>query len=174
MQFDQRRVTPFAAHQSRHDVVHRTENYHGEKCVKTEMRVSDAGLCEVDVARDRAQRNQHANYAKDRVRHRTEHGEPQRRAVAHQRKITLHGHVVVQADGSDGNHRQDGRGDAGGDHPRRKRPIDEPLHSGPAREKRVGPKTDCRQMITVHRAADYLGNHVVRRAEGNGAEPQKE
>jgi len=52
MQFDQRRVTPFAADQSRHDVVHRTENHHGEKCVETEMRVRDARLREVDIARD--------------------------------------------------------------------------------------------------------------------------
>src|SRR6266699_6251244 len=40
MQFDQRSVTPFAADQTRHDVVHRAENHNGEKCVKTEMRVS--------------------------------------------------------------------------------------------------------------------------------------
>src|SRR5262249_859783 len=52
MQFDQRSVTPLAADQTRDDVVHRTENHHGEKSVKTEMRVSDAGLSEVDVARD--------------------------------------------------------------------------------------------------------------------------
>src|SRR5947199_8818514 len=29
-------------------------------------------------------------------------------------------------------------------------------------------------MITVHRASDYFRNHVIRSAEGNGAEPQKE
>src|SRR5438876_7184053 len=46
MEFDQRSVTPFSANQARDDVVHRTENHHGEKCVKTEMRVSAACLWE--------------------------------------------------------------------------------------------------------------------------------
>ena len=39
---------------------------------------------------------------------------------------------MIQADSRDWNHRQDHRGDAGGDHPRRERPIDEALHPGPA------------------------------------------
>src|SRR2546430_12708111 len=39
---------------------------------------------------------------------------------------------------------------------------------------RVGPKANCRQMITVHRASDHFGNHVIRRAESDGAEPEKE
>ena len=95
------------------------------------MRVSDARLSEVDIARHGAKRDQNTDYAKDRVRHRPEHGEPERRAVAHEREIALHGHVMIQADSRDGNHRQDHRGNAGCDHPRRERPIDEPLHSGP-------------------------------------------
>src|SRR5437870_12815572 len=81
---------------------------------------------------------------------------------------------MIQADGGDRNYREDGRRDTGRDHPSRERSIDEPLHSRPAREKRVAPKTDRRQMITVNRAADYFGNHVIRRAEGDGTEPEKE
>src|SRR5213592_5004004 len=144
MQFDQRSVTPFAADQSRDDVVHRTENHHREKRVETEMRVSDARLSEVDIARHGAKRDQNTDYAKDRVRHRPEHGEPERGAVAHEREIALHGHVMIEADGGNRNDREDSRRNAGGDHPRWERSIDESLHSGPAREKRVAPKTDRR------------------------------
>ena len=95
------------------------------------MRVSDAGLREVDVARDRAERDQNADYAKDRVRHRAEHGEAQSRAVAHQREIALHGHVMIQANGRHRNHREDRRRDTRRNHPCGKRSIDETLHSGP-------------------------------------------
>jgi len=67
MQFDQRGITPFTSNQSRHDVVHRAENDHGEKCVETEMRISNADLAELRVARDRAERNQNADDTKDGV-----------------------------------------------------------------------------------------------------------
>ena len=81
---------------------------------------------------------------------------------------------MIQANGGDRNDREDRRRDTGGNHPRRERSIDEPLHSRPAREKRVAPKTDRRQMITVNRATDHFGNHVVRSAEADRAEPEKE
>src|SRR6266704_2859053 len=81
---------------------------------------------------------------------------------------------MIEADGSDRNDGEDGRCNARGDHPRRKRSIDKSLHSGPAREKRVAPKTDRRQMIAVNRATDHFGNHVIRSAETDRAEPEKE
>src|SRR5207237_9087317 len=52
--------------------------------------------------------------------------------------------------------------------------IDEPLHSGPTGEKRVGPETDCCQMITVNRAADHFRNHVISGSKPDRAEPEKE
>ena len=132
MQLDQRSVTPFTANKSRNDVVHRTKNDHGEKRIKAEMRIGDAGFGEMDVAGNGAQRNQQANHTKDRIRHRAEHGEPQRWTVTHKREIALHGHVMIEPDSSHGNHRQNGRSDAGRDHPRRKRAVHESCHSHPA------------------------------------------
>src|SRR5256886_17560801 len=95
MQFDKRGVTPLAAHQPRHDVVHRAEHHHGKKCVETEMRISNARLAEVDVAGDGAQRNQNADRAKIRVRNRAEHSEAQCRTVAQEREISLHRYVMI-------------------------------------------------------------------------------
>src|SRR5947207_11339860 len=132
MQLDQRSVTPFTANQSRYDIVHRTENDHGEKRVKAEMRIGDADVVELYVASDGAQRDQQANHTKYREGHRAEHGEPKRRAVTHKREITLHGHVMIESHSSDWDHRQDCRSDAGGNHPRWKRAIHESRHSRPA------------------------------------------
>ena len=132
MQFDERRVTPFAANQSRHDVVHRTENDHGEERVKTEMRIRDARLGEVDVARDGAERDEDAEGAKDRVGNRAKHREAERRAIAHEGEIPLHRHVMIQPDGGNRDDCKDRRRDARGDHPGRKRSIDQTLHSRPA------------------------------------------
>src|SRR5215217_2533531 len=57
MQLNQRSVAPFAANQSRNDVVHRTEDHHREKRIQTEMGVSNTGLGEVDVGRHGSRRN---------------------------------------------------------------------------------------------------------------------
>src|SRR5437773_11825509 len=97
MQFDQRRVAPLTANQSRQDVVDRAENDHGEKRVKPEVRISDARLREVYVARYRSEGNEHADHAKRSVRNRAEYGEPQRGAVAQEREVTLHRHVMIEA-----------------------------------------------------------------------------
>src|SRR5205809_5191432 len=173
MQFDQLRIAPFAPNQSRHDIVHRAENDHGEKRVKPEVRISDARLREVYVARYRSERNEHANHTKDGVRNRAEYGEAQCWTVAQQREVTLHRHVMIEANSGDGDYCKDGRSNAGRDHPGRKRSIDEPLHAGPARKKRVSPKADGRQMITVNRATDHFGDHVIGRAEPDRTEPEK-
>src|ERR1051326_5191061 len=47
MHFNELSITPFAANQSRHDVVHRTENRHREKRIEAKMRVGDAHLSEI-------------------------------------------------------------------------------------------------------------------------------
>ena len=54
MQLDQRRVTPFAADQSRHDVIHRSKHDHREKRVETEMRIGNARFGEVHISRHRS------------------------------------------------------------------------------------------------------------------------
>src|SRR6184192_4367506 len=110
-------MAPFAPNQSRHDIVHRAENDHGEKRVKPEVRISDARLREVYVARYRSERNEHANHTKD--------GVAQCWTVAQQREVTLHRHVMIEANSGDGDYCKDSRGDAGRDHPRRKRSVDE-------------------------------------------------
>ena len=138
------------------------------------MRIGDARLREVYVARYRAEGNEHADHTKDGVRNRAKYCEPQRRAVAQERKITLHRHVMIEANSGDGDYCEDGCSNAGGDHPGRKRSIDESLHPCPTREECVGPKADGCQMITVNRASDHFGDHVIGRAETNRAEPEKE
>ena len=95
-------------------------------------------------------------------------------AAAQQREISLHGHVMIQSNRCDRNHCQNRRGNARGDHPCGKRAIYQSRYSRPAREKRIAPKTDCCQMITVNRTPDDLGNHVICRAESDGAEPEKQ
>src|ERR1043166_300659 len=49
VQLNQGRVTPFPADQTRHDVIHRAEDNHGEERVEPDVRVSDARFAEVDV-----------------------------------------------------------------------------------------------------------------------------
>ena len=128
------------------------------------MRIGNADLRELRITRNRAERNEHADDTKYGVRHCAENGEPQRWAVAQQRKITLHCHVMIEADSGNWNQSENRRRDTGGDHPGRKRSIDETLHSRPTRKERVRPKTNRRQMITVNGAADYFWNHVIGRA----------
>ena len=81
---------------------------------------------------------------------------------------------MIEPHGRDGNQREDRGCNAGRDHPGRERPIDQALHSGPAREQCVAPEADCCQMITVHRTTNHFGNHVIGRAETDRAEPKKE
>ncbi len=144
------------------------------KGVKAEMRIGDAGFAEMDVARDGAERKEDAEQTEDGVGNGAEDGEAQRRAVAEQPEIPAHRHVVIQADGRDGNDRQDRRGDAGRDHPGRERTVHEPLHSGPAREERVSPEADRRQVVAVNRPADHFRDHVISGAEPDRAEPEEE
>src|SRR5207253_2925091 len=112
--------------------------------------------------------------AEDGVGNGPEDREAQRRAVAEQAEITAHRHVMIQTDGGYWNNREDRRRDAGGDHPSRERTVDEPLHSGPARKKRVGPEADRGQVITVDWAANYFRDHVIGGAESDCAKPEKE
>src|SRR4030095_2632344 len=128
----------------------------------------------MEKARGRAKRDEDSDQAEHGIGHRAENGEPERRAIAHDRKISLHCHVMIQSNRSDGNDGQNRGRDARGDHPRRKRAVDRALHSSPAREKGVGPKTDGREMITINRATDYFRDHVVSGAERDRAEPEKE
>src|SRR5947208_14399920 len=104
MQFDQRRVAPLTANQSRHDVVHRAENDHGEKRVNPEVRISDARLREVYVARYRSERNEHANHTKDVVRNGAEYGEAQCCTVPQHREVTLHRHMMIETSSGDGDY----------------------------------------------------------------------
>src|SRR5438128_9571877 len=101
MNLDERSETPFAPDQSRHDVIHRSEHDHAEKGVKTKMTVCDADLTELEVTRERAERNDDAEHAKGGIGHGTENGETQCRAVTHQRKIPAHGHMVIQSNRGD-------------------------------------------------------------------------
>src|SRR5262249_25089502 len=163
-----------ASNQPWHDVVHRTENHHREKCVKAEVRICDACLSKIHIARHRAQRNQNTYQTKDGIRHRAEDSETKRRAIAHKRKITLHRHVMIEPNVGHRNQCKDGSRNTGCDHPGRERSINEPLHPGPAGEQRVTPETDRCQMITVHRATNHFRNHVISGAETDRAEPEKE
>src|SRR5437868_9837388 len=101
MNFNERRKTPFATDQSRHDVIHRSEHDHAEKGVETKMTVGNADLAELEVTRERTQRNDDTKHAKRGIGHRTKNGETQCRAITHQRKIPSHGHVMIQSNGSD-------------------------------------------------------------------------
>src|SRR5436190_17795423 len=69
---------------------------------------------------------------------------------------------MIEADGRDRNNGQDRGRDAGGNHPRRKWAVDQALHSSPAGEKRVGPESNRRQVITVDRPADHLDRKSTR------------
>src|SRR5205814_2963778 len=97
MDLDERGETPFATDQSRHDVIHRSEHDHAEKGVETEVAVSNADLAELEVTRERAQRNDDTEHAKRGVGHGAKNRETQCRAVTHERKIAAHGHVMIQA-----------------------------------------------------------------------------
>src|SRR5439155_18673476 len=135
------------------------------------MRIRDARLRKVHVEGNGAQRNQNTDQTKDGVRHRTEHGKTKCGTVAHQWEVALHRHVMIEPNGGDGNQREDCGCDTCSDHPGWERSIDEALHPGPTGKQRVAPEADSRQMITVHRTTDYLGNHVIGSAETNRAEP---
>src|SRR5256885_16483887 len=101
MNFNERRETPFATDQSRHDVIHRSEHDHAEEGIETEVAISDTDLAELEVTGERAQGNDNAEDAKRGVGHRTENGETQCRAVTHQRKIPAHRHVMIQSNRGD-------------------------------------------------------------------------
>src|SRR4029453_8725029 len=64
MNLDERGETPFAADQSRHDVIHRSEHDHAEKGVETEVTVGNADLAELEITGERAQRNDNAEHTK--------------------------------------------------------------------------------------------------------------
>ena len=173
MELDQRCVFPFPPDQTRHDVIHRAEHDHGEKSVKPEMRIGDARLGKMKVPRARAERNQDAQQTKTGVGDRAENSEAQRRAITHERKISAHGHVMIQAHGRDRNDGKNAGRDAGGDHPGREWSIDQTLHSGPTGKKRVSPKTDRGQMVAVNRTPDHFRDHVISRAQTDRAEPEE-
>src|SRR5437773_10035963 len=76
MNLDERGETPSATDQSRHDVIHRTEHDHAEKGVKSKMTVGNADLAELEVTRERTQRNDDTKYAKSGVGHGAKNSEP--------------------------------------------------------------------------------------------------
>src|SRR5467141_4982523 len=80
---------------------------------------------------------------------------------------------MIQTNGRDRDDRENGGRDARGDHPGWERTIDEPLHSGPAREERVSPESDRGQVIAVNRPANDFRDHIVGGAEPDRAEPEE-
>src|SRR5438067_13892204 len=97
MDLDERGEPPFATDQSRHDVIHRSEHDHAEKGVETEVTVGNADLAELEITRERAQRNDNAKHAKRGIRHGAKNSETQCRAVTDERKIPAHGHMMIQS-----------------------------------------------------------------------------
>src|SRR5207237_3329333 len=114
MTVDGRGKAPFAPDQSRHDVIHRSEHDHTEKGVETEVTVSTTDLAELEVTRERAQRNDDAEQAKRGIGHRTKNGETQCRAVTHSRKIPWHSHVMLQPKSGDWDDSSSARCNRGG------------------------------------------------------------
>src|SRR5205814_10648274 len=161
MNLDERGEAPFATDQSRHDVIHRSEHDHAEKGVENKMTVGNADFAELEVTRERTQRNDDTKHAKRGVRHGAKNSEPECRAVTHERKIPAHGHVMIQANSGDWDDAQNHGRNAGGNHPGREWAVDEPLHSGPTGKKGIGPKTNRRQGIAINRSTDNFRYHVI-------------
>ena len=131
-------------------------------------------MSEVNNPRHRPQRDDHADDAESRVSNRAKDREAEGRAIAHEREMIAHCHVVIEPDGGHRNDRQDHGRDACGDHPGRERSVDQPLHSRPTGEKGEGPESDRSQIIAMNRASDHFRDHVIGRAEADRAEPEKE